>query len=143
MTILSGGHCAELLNHRSLAPVHLVGSALLLLFSAGLFSKDVFGHHPYPIVHTLTGRMFSPALSHKALLLLRWAESFAVTLVPQFIMGARNMIVDSLSRQDRFIGLAWILAQVLVDELGWMASVGRPLCHLPQLSSPHVFLPRV
>ena len=63
------------------------------------------------------GGTFSPALNHKAQLLLCWVESLGITLVPQFIMGAWNVVADSLSRQDQVISSEWILAQEVVDEL--------------------------
>ena len=64
------------------------------------------------------GEHISPALSREAQLLLRWAESLEVTLVPQFIMGSQNVIADSLSCQDQIIGSEWTLSQDVVDELG-------------------------
>ena len=64
------------------------------------------------------GAMFSSALNHEAQLLLRWAELLSITVVPQFIMGARNVVADSLSYQDQDIGSEWTLAQEVVDEWG-------------------------
>ena len=60
------------------------------------------------------GGTFSPALNREAQLLLRWAESLQIRLVPQFIMGSRNVVVDSLSRWDQNIGSEWTLAQEVV-----------------------------
>ena len=83
------------------------------------------------------GGKFLAALKDEAQL-LRWKESLGITLVPQFIMGAWNVIADSLSCQDQVIGSEWTLAQKVVDEV---ASNGRPLCHLPQLPSSRLLLP--
>ena len=118
LTILSRGLSVKLLNHPAQAPAHSVGSAPLSSFSAGPFVKSVFGQHLFLTVLQLLGGTFSPALSHVALLLLHWAESFAMTLVPRFTMGARNVVADSLSHQDQFLGSEWTLAQVVVKELG-------------------------
>ena len=60
---------------------------------------------------------FSPALNHEAQLLLCWAETMEITLVPQFVMGAWNVVVDSLSRWDQVIGSKRTLAQDMVVEL--------------------------
>ena len=63
------------------------------------------------------GGTFSAALNHEDQLLLCWVESLSVTLVPQFIKGAWNVVADSLSRQDQLTGSEWTLAQEVVDEL--------------------------
>ena len=62
------------------------------------------------------GGMFLAALNHNAQLLC-WTESLGITLVPQFIMGAWNVVEDSLNRQDQVIGSEWTLAQEVVDKL--------------------------
>ena len=56
---------------------------------------------------------------------LCWAESVDLSLVPQFIVGAQNVIADSLSRRHQVLGLEWTLAQEVVDDLvaRWMATV--------------------
>ena len=75
------------------------------------------------------GSTFSPvlssALNQEAQLLLRWAVSQGITIVPQFIMGSRNVVADSLSRQDQVIGSEWTLVQEVADESGkkWTATV--------------------
>ena len=51
--------------------------------------------------------------------LLGRAVSLRITLVPQFIMGARNVVGDSLSRSNQVIGSEWILAREVV--LGLLA----------------------
>ena len=63
------------------------------------------------------GSMFSLALSQEVQLLLRWAESLQIRLTLQFVMEARNVVVDSLSRQDQVIGSEWILVLKVVDDL--------------------------
>ena len=92
----------------------------LLLFGPSLVGCmiDIFTDNTTALsyVHR-QGRTFSPALNHEAQLLLCWAETMEVTLAPQFSMGARNVVADSLSRQDQVIGSEWTLAQEVVDEL--------------------------
>ena len=70
-------------------------------------------------------RKYSAALNMEAQLLLRWAESLDLTLVPQFIVGSQNMVADSLSRRQQVFGLEWTLTQEVVDELvaKWPANV--------------------
>ena len=63
------------------------------------------------------GKTFSLTLNRKVELLLRWVEEWSVTLLPQFIMGSRNVVADSLSQQDQVIGSEWTLVQEAVDEL--------------------------
>ena len=62
------------------------------------------------------GTLLSP-LNRKAQLLLRWAESLPVSLVPQFVMGSRNVVADSLSRRNQVIGSEWTLHQDVVNDL--------------------------
>ena len=63
------------------------------------------------------GGTSSPALNEEAQLLLRWAESLRISLVPQFIMGARNVVVDSLSHRQQVLSSEWTLDQDVVTEL--------------------------
>ena len=51
------------------------------------------------------------ALNQEAQHLLYWAESMDLSLVPQFIVGAQNVVADSLSRRNRVLGSEWTLAQ--------------------------------
>ena len=71
------------------------------------------------------GGTLSSALNREAQLLIRWAESFQVSLVPQFIMGARDVVADSLSWQNQVIGSKWTLVQEVVNGLlqRWPATV--------------------
>ena len=68
-------------------------------------------------IHKQEGTL-SPALNQEAQLLLRWAELLGITIVPQFIMGTRNVVANSLSHQDQDIGSEWTLVQEVVDQLG-------------------------
>ena len=63
------------------------------------------------------GGRFSWTLNAEAQLLLRWAESMSISVMPQFIMGARNVVANSLSRCHQVLGSEWTLAQEVVDEL--------------------------
>ena len=63
------------------------------------------------------GGTFSPALNEEAQLLLPWAESLQISLVPQFIKGTRNVVADSLSCRQQVLGSKWTLAQDVVIEL--------------------------
>ena len=65
------------------------------------------------------GGTFSQSLNTEAEVLLRWTESLSITLLPQFFMGARNVVADSLSRRLQVLGSEWTLAQVVVDD--WAA----------------------
>ena len=57
------------------------------------------------------------ALNREAQHLLRWAELIDLSLVPQFIVGSQNVLADSLSRHQQFLGSEWTLSQEVVDEL--------------------------
>ena len=57
------------------------------------------------------------AFNQEAQHLLHWAESINLSLVPQFIMGAQNVVTDSLNCSHRVLGLEWTLAQEVVNEL--------------------------
>ena len=81
-------------------------------------------HHSFGVFVT-SGGMFSSALNREAQLLLRRAESFQIRLVPQFIMGSRNVVAGSLSRRDQTIGSEWTLVQevVLALQRRWPVTV--------------------
>ena len=57
------------------------------------------------------------ALNQETQHLLRWAESMDLSLVPQFIVGAQNVVADSLSCRRQVLGSEWTLAQKVLDEL--------------------------
>ena len=80
---------------------------------------------PHWLTFETMGGTLSPVLNQEAQLLLHWAESQGITIVPQFIMGSRNVVADSLSRQDQVIGSEWTQVQEVVDELEkkWLAMV--------------------
>ena len=50
------------------------------------------------------GKPISQPLNTKAQLLLRWTEFMGITFLPQFIMGARNVVADSLNHRYQFWG---------------------------------------
>ena len=68
------------------------------------------------------GGTFSKPLNGKEKLLLLWTESMGITLLPQFIMGAKNVVADSLNHRYQVLGSEWTLAQEVVDELRRMWS---------------------
>ena len=65
------------------------------------------------------GGTVSSLLSQEAQLLLRWAESPPVSLVPQFVRGSGNVVADSLNRRNQVVGLEWTLHQDVVNALLW------------------------
>ena len=71
------------------------------------------------------GGTFSPALSEEAHHHLRWAEDWSISIIPQSIMGSRNMVTDSLSRRSQVIRSEWTLVQEVVDKLieKWPATI--------------------
>ena len=80
--------------------------------SAGLCRGLVHGHHhPRFRVSGSRGRTFSPTLNVEAQLLFRRSEEWEITLVPQFITGAQNVIADSV------VNTEWMLAQNVVNSL--------------------------
>ena len=88
------------------------------------------------------GGTFSVALNEEAQLLLHWAESLDLSLVPQFIVGTLNIVADSLSGCHQVLGSEWTLAQEVVDELvaRWPVTVDLFASalnyHLPVYFSP-------
>ena len=58
------------------------------------------------------GGTFSLALNEEAQLLLCCAESLQISLVPQFIMGTRNFVADSLSRRQQVLGSEWTVLRM-------------------------------
>ena len=58
-------------------------------------------------------------------LLLRWAESHQILLLPQFVRGTHNVVADSLLRPNEVIGSEWTLAQEVVDQVvhRWPANI--------------------
>ena len=111
------------INLQELCAIHLG----LLHFHRSLLGQPVrvFSNNTTALSYIKKqGGMFSAALNHKAHL-LRWTESLGITLVPQFIMEAWNVMAASLNRQDQVIGSKWTLAQEVVDELRarWPAMV--------------------
>ena len=60
------------------------------------------------------GETMSSLLNHEFQFILRWEEKNSVTLVHQFVMGKRNVIVDSLSF-NQVTGSEWFLH----DQVFW------------------------
>ena len=71
------------------------------------------------------GGTHSRLLNEEAQLLLRWAETQQMLLLPQFLMGTHNVVADSLSRPNEVIGSEWTLAQDMLDQLihRWPATI--------------------
>ena len=59
----------------------------------------------------------SAILNQTAQDLLRWAEIHSVTLLPQFIMGRNNVLVDALSRPNQILGAEWTLKLSVFHQL--------------------------
>ena len=55
------------------------------------------------------GGTLSKQLNHVAQRLLHWAESHELVLHPQFVMGCRNVVADSLLRPNQIVGSEWML----------------------------------
>ena len=78
------------LDQPSRAVCHPSGSSALPPLSAGSCSGDVYRPHHAAVVYQKAGGTFLTALNLEVQLLLRRAESWELTLVPQFIMGPRT-----------------------------------------------------
>ena len=63
------------------------------------------------------GGTLSPALNAVAQRILRWAEQLNSILMPQFVPGRNNVVVDVLSRPDQVLGSEWMLHQ---DVFNWL-----------------------
>ena len=59
----------------------------------------------------------SAILNQTAQELLRLAELHSVTLVPQFIMGRHNVLVDALSHPNQILSSEWTLKQSVFQQL--------------------------
>ena len=71
------------------------------------------------------GGTLSSSLNALAKEVLLWAEKNSTLLLPQFVMGKKNVIADSLSRTHQVIGSEWTLHQDVVNDLlqRWPATV--------------------
>ena len=68
------------------------------------------------------GGTHSPLLNSLAQRVLRWAEEMRISLLPQFVMGAHNVVADSLSRPNQVVGSEWTLSMEVFKEMrrgGW------------------------
>ena len=83
----------------------------------GSYSWVVYGQHHGAVICREAGGTFSTVLNQEAQLLLRWAESWELMLVSQFIIGAKNVVADSLSCRHQVLGSEWTLAQEVVNNL--------------------------
>ena len=63
------------------------------------------------------GGTHSRSLNREAQGILRWAESNGVTIRPQFLLGSKNVVADSLSRPNQVQGSEWTLCQEIVNRL--------------------------
>ena len=63
------------------------------------------------------GGTLSPALNTVAQRILRWAERLNIILMPQFVPGRNNVVVDALSRPYQVLGSEWMLQQ---DVFNWL-----------------------
>ena len=71
------------------------------------------------------GGTISPTLNSLAQEILRWAEEKDIRLIPQFVMGERNIVADVLSRTNKVLGSEWTINQEVVDNILkiWPANV--------------------
>ena len=71
------------------------------------------------------GGTMSQKLNQEAQEILRWSEEKGVVLCPQFLLGSRNVIADSLSRPNQIQGAEWTLCQETVDQITrrWPATI--------------------
>ena len=63
------------------------------------------------------GGTFSPALNAVAQRILRWVERLNIILMPQFVPGRSNVVVDALSHPNQVLGSEWMLHQ---DVFNWL-----------------------
>ena len=104
---------------------HSPRSSTLSVSARGVVSWGVCRqHHSSGLYSQAGGGTHSRLLNEEARLLLRWAESQQILLLPQFVMGTHNVVADSLSRPE-VIGSEWTLAQDVVDQLvhRWPATI--------------------
>ena len=81
----------------------------------------------------------SPALNSIAQRILQFLELHHVHLAPQFIMGSRNVLADSLSRPNQIQGSEGSPHGSLSGAPPPVAGNDRPVCYLSK--SPPVMLP--
>ena len=104
---------------------HSPGPPSFPLLSGGSTCSSLFGQHHSSLLYTQAGGhvLFSP--QRGSTVLLRWAEKWSNTIVPQFTMGSHNVVAESLSRRHQIIGSELTLVQEVVDELlaKWPATI--------------------
>ena len=106
------------------ASCHPSGVPSFSPLSEGADHRGVYQQHQGSSI-SKNGGAYSAVLNREEQLLLRWAESLDLTLVPQFIVGPQNVVANSLSHRQQVLGFEWTLAQEVVDELvvRWPANV--------------------
>ena len=57
------------------------------------------------------GGTISNVLNTEAQKILRWTEKAQISLRPQFIIGEKNVLADTLSRTNKVVGSEWTLNQ--------------------------------
>ena len=85
--------------------------------SSGGVSGSVFRQYHGPHLPEKTERNVLTASERRGLTSFRWTESMGITHLPHFIMGAKNVVADSLSHRHQVLGLDWTLAQKVVYDL--------------------------
>ena len=73
------------------------------------------------------GGTHSSLLNSLAQRILRWAEVRGLSLMPQFVMGAHNVVADSLSRPNQIVGSEWTLNHEVFKEIARRRSVNIDL----------------
>ena len=63
------------------------------------------------------GGTLSPALNAVAQRVLHWVEQLNIVLMPQFVPGRNNVVVDALSHLNQVIGSEWMLHQEVFNWL--------------------------
>ena len=104
------------INARELLAVRLG----LLHFQSSLVGKTVamFCDNTMAVAYLRKeGGTRSPFLNSIAQGILRWSESLAIRLAPQFIPGSRNVLADSLSRPHQLPHTEWSLNMEVFQSL--------------------------
>ena len=126
------------------APVHqpsgasrdLPGTPPFSSSVAGSYGRGLRGQHHHSLLFQETEGDILP----KAQLHLRWVKEWGITLVPQFILGSQNVVVDSLSRHHQVLGSEWTLPGRCRLATDSAASYSGSLRHCHELSPTGLFL---
>ena len=130
-----------MINLRELWAIQL--GLLHFSHSGGLDSRGIFGQYTTALAYIRKqGGTLSPALNREARLLLRWAKLLGITIVPQFIMGTRNVVADALELPGPGYQVRVDLSSGGGRRVGEeMARDGRSVRQFPQLLSSVYFSP--